>query len=167
MTSKVLVGPRGGQLHVTRCLNCKSPFTYHKSRQGGKFCSNECQHAHSWTQHKREIKSSGKFNSHSDARKYLLEKFGHRCSICGRKSWMNQPIPLVLDHVDGNSTNWSVKNVRHVCANCDRQLPTFGARNKGNGRKNRLEKLQAFRLKMAQLALKRAKIKAATAKLHT
>lgn len=41
---------------------------------------------------------------------------------------------LVLDHVDGDSTNNRRENLRLVCPNCDSQLPTFKARNRGSGR---------------------------------
>jgi hypothetical protein len=47
---------------------------------------------------------------------------------------MGERVPLILDHIDGNSTNWSVANLRLVCGNCDMQLPTYKGRNKGSGR---------------------------------
>jgi hypothetical protein len=50
---------------------------------------------------------------------------------------MGQPIPLVVDHIDGNPTNHAITNFRLVCGNCDMQLPTYKAKNKGNGRKYR------------------------------
>lgn len=61
----------------------------------------------------------------------------HRCVICNGTEWQGQPIPLVLDHIDGNSENNYPDNLRWVCANCDRFLPTFGSRNRGRGRKSR------------------------------
>ena len=50
---------------------------------------------------------------------------------------MGKPIPLTCDHVDGNSENNLPSNFRIICANCDRQQPTYGGRNMGNGRKSR------------------------------
>lgn len=44
------------------------------------------------------------------------------------------PLRLVLDHIDGNSTDNCRDNLRLVCPNCDSQLPTYKARNKGSGR---------------------------------
>ena len=38
--------------------------------------------------------------------------------------------PLVVDHIDGDSTNHSVSNFRLVCGNCDTQLPTYKSKNK-------------------------------------
>ena len=47
---------------------------------------------------------------------------------------MGANIPLVVDHIDGNPENNSLDNLRTVCPNCDAQLPTYKARNSGNGR---------------------------------
>ena len=68
-------------------------------------------------------------------KRYLIHKKGHVCSICNRYTWNNQPIPLVCDHIDGNSNNSNLNNFRLVCCNCDAQLPTYKSKNKGNGRK--------------------------------
>jgi 5-methylcytosine-specific restriction endonuclease McrA len=43
-------------------------------------------------------------------------------------------MPLVLDHIDGNSDNWDLKNLRMICCNCDALTPTYKNRNRGNGR---------------------------------
>ena len=39
-----------------------------------------------------------------------------------------------MDHIDGNSDNNILSNLRLVCGNCDMQLPTYKSKNKGNGR---------------------------------
>ena len=53
---------------------------------------------------------------------------------------MGQPIPLVLDHMDGNSENNSLDNFRLVCGNCDMLLPTYKGKNAGNGRYSRRQR---------------------------
>jgi hypothetical protein len=68
------------------------------------------------------------------ARLFLLNRNGNTCSICGLRTWRGQPTPLVLDHIDGNSDNWKLKNLRLVCPNCDAQLPTYKSKNRGKGR---------------------------------
>ncbi|TXH11815.1 MAG: endonuclease [Spirochaetes bacterium] len=73
-------------------------------------------------------------------RKYLLETREHRCAICLRVEWQGQKIPLVMDHEDGNSQNWSLPNLRLICGNCDMQLPTFKNKNRGKGRGYRRER---------------------------
>ena len=74
-----------------------------------------------------------KWNNDTDlrnVRKYLISKYGHKCSICGLSEWMGQPIPLVADHIDGDTTNHKVENFRMVCENCNAQLPTYKSKNK-------------------------------------
>ena len=57
--------------------------------------------------------------------------------ICSLSEWQNQRIPLVCDHIDGNSQNIDITNFRVICNNCDSLLPTFKGKNKGKGRKTR------------------------------
>ena len=62
------------------------------------------------------------------ARKYLEETIGHKCAICGVTMWNGQPIPLVVDHIDGDSTNHAISNIRLICYNCDAQTLSFKRR---------------------------------------
>jgi transposase len=81
-----------------------------------------------------EYKKLGEATARSRVKKYLLEKHGHVCSICKNTEWNGKPIPLVCDHIDGNSSNPELSNFRLVCCNCDAQLPTYKSKNRGNGR---------------------------------
>ena len=68
-------------------------------------------------------------------RQYVLEQQAGRCALCSCESrWNDAPLTFVLDHVDGDASNNARDNLRLVCPNCDSQLPTFKARNRGNGR---------------------------------
>jgi len=68
-------------------------------------------------------------------RTYLLEQQGDACALCGCcTTWHGLELCLVLDHIDGDASNNRRDNLRLVCPNCDSQLPTFKARNRGNGR---------------------------------
>ena len=61
----------------------------------------------------------------------------HRCEICNLTEWMGKPVPTVLDHIDGDSSNNRLENLRIVCSNCDAQLPTFKSKNKNSKRKRK------------------------------
>jgi hypothetical protein len=53
------------------------------------------------------------------------------CACCGiGPEWQKQPMPLILDHINGINNDNRLENLRFVCSNCDSQLPTYKARNK-------------------------------------
>lgn len=45
--------------------------------------------------------------------------------------WDGKPLPLILDHANGNNRDNSVKNLRYLCPNCESQLLTRGGANRG------------------------------------
>ncbi len=75
-------------------------------------------------------------------KKYLLKKFGNRCSECGwaKKHPITGVIPLEVDHVDGNAENNIESHLRLLCPNCHALTPFYKNLNKGNGRKWRMNK---------------------------
>lgn len=56
--------------------------------------------------------------------------FTHECSNCHNTEWMGQPIPIELDHIDGQHFNNELENLRLLCPNCHAQTPTYRAKNK-------------------------------------
>ena len=59
------------------------------------------------------------------------------CEVCKRKSWMRKPIPLQLDHINGQRSDNRLKNLRVLCPNCHAQTDTYCGKNKGNYGKRR------------------------------
>lgn len=49
----------------------------------------------------------------------------YACQICGTSSWLDKPIVLELDHIDGNRWNHRLENLRLLCPNCHSQTTTF------------------------------------------
>jgi hypothetical protein len=123
------------------CLNCDNSVNSNKA----KYCSLECQHNYQWKKRTAEYKDTGLLHKpdqsyYKTPKRYLIELRGHACEICNQTEWMGQPIPLVFDHIDGHSENAHIDNCRLVCGNCDMQLPTYKAKNKGNGRAKRRQR---------------------------
>jgi 5-methylcytosine-specific restriction endonuclease McrA len=68
-------------------------------------------------------------------RDYLYQEQGGRCAICGIEDTWNGVTPaLIVDHIDGDASDSRRENLRLICPNCDSQLPTYKARNRGSGR---------------------------------
>lgn len=53
----------------------------------------------------------------------------HQCEICRLTDWLEKPIPLELDHIDGDRTNHLLENLRLLCPNCHTFTPTFRGKN--------------------------------------
>ncbi len=107
-----------------------------------KWCSTTCMQIEVWEKKKKSIEKSGKATGIVTAKRYLLETQGHKCAIpnCGISEWHGQPVLLICDHINGNSEDWSLTNLRLICSNCDAQTPFYKARNKGNGRHSRRQR---------------------------
>jgi hypothetical protein len=77
--------------------------------------------------------AAGTVKSSSAIRERLIAEGvrDRRCELCGLESWRGGPIPLELDHIDGDRTNNRLENLRLVCPNCHAQTPTYRGRNIG------------------------------------
>lgn len=64
----------------------------------------------------------------------LLER-GHRCEDCGLSEWKGQPIPIELEHIDGDNKNNNRENLKLLCCNCHALTPTWRGRNVNTGKK--------------------------------
>jgi 5-methylcytosine-specific restriction endonuclease McrA len=67
----------------------------------------------------------------SRLRKRLIEEGLKKaqCEKCKRKTWLGQPIPLELDHIDGDHANNHLANLQVLCPNCHAFTPNYRGRN--------------------------------------
>jgi hypothetical protein len=54
----------------------------------------------------------------------------YRCSLCAANTWLEKPLSLVLDHINGVNNDHRLENLRWLCPNCNSQQDTFAGRNK-------------------------------------
>lgn len=113
------------------CKRCGEPL----NRNSEQYCSTKCFQD---SQLDKRIES-GSFSS-TTAKTWLIKEYGSTCSVCGLGEWMGQKMPIEIDHIDGNSENNGLTNLRLICPNCHAQTPTYKARNTGNGRHYRRER---------------------------
>ena len=55
--------------------------------------------------------------------------FPHECSVCHNTTWNDKPIPIELDHKDGNKYNNNLDNLRLICPNCHAQTHNYKSKN--------------------------------------
>lgn len=141
--NKVLSGRRPYKCRKRKEREIKSCIVCGTLHKGSKFCSTICAKKHHWQIYINNMEINGFAVHPHTAKKYLKERYGDCCSICGLTEWCEKEIVLILDHIDGNAGNWALTNLRLVCPNCDSQLPTFKNRNKGRGRYSRRERYKS------------------------
>lgn len=134
------------KLNLTgQCLFC-----HKKIKIGRKFCCGNCQQEYNYIQKIKEWKQgnysgiAGKDATSRIIRRYIFEKYDHKCAICGwcQKNPVTNKSPLSVHHIDGNYRNNSEDNLILLCPNCHSITPTYGSLNKGHGRGARVKQLQ-------------------------
>lgn len=71
-------------------------------------------------------------NGHPLANKHIVKRlineynYEYVCASCGLTDWLDKPITLDLDHINGNNRDNSFENLQLLCPNCHRQTPTWG-----------------------------------------
>lgn len=131
-------------------MNPKKPRTPCKrcgtepARSSQRYCSNACQMLFAFEERYAEWLAGGQPWVHNEAlRSALIKRDGRRCDSCKETQWLGQPIPLEVNHKDGNHKNCGRDNVHLLCPNCHALTPNYRALNRGNGRQKRRDEYRA------------------------
>ncbi|MFL5733881.1 MAG: HNH endonuclease signature motif containing protein [Chloroflexia bacterium] len=119
-------------------------------RSGKVYCSNRCQADYQWERYierwqageETGVISIGHISQH--IRRYLVLKYGERCSQCGwaARNPVTGKVPITVDHIDGDWNNNREENLRLLCPNCHSLTPTYQGLNRGKGRPWRYKKVR-------------------------
>ena len=99
-----------------QCKECKKTFETGMALGG---------HVRYHDHHISNLKSSG------SKKIRMIKEYGHQCTKCKLSTWLGLPIPLTIDHIDGDSSNGDETNLQILCPNCHAQTPTFCGKNMG------------------------------------
>lgn len=126
------------------CEGCGA--SYEPGRNGrGRYCSITCHGLHrTASRYARWLAGDpNAFTFPPALRRAVEQRDGLSCAGCQGTEWRGRPIPLELEHRDGNSENNSPENLCMLCPNCHAQTPTYKVRNRGNGRHKRRQRYAA------------------------
>ena len=131
------------KIRYINCINCNNLL----NNSLNKYCNSKCQSDYQLQEYfkkwlNKEITGNNNGLSQSPShyiKRYLIELYGNKCQICG---WAeSHPVtgntPIQMDHIDGNSENTTLENLRLLCPNHHSLTLTYGSLNIGNGRKHR------------------------------
>jgi 5-methylcytosine-specific restriction endonuclease McrA len=74
---------------------------------------------------------NGSYDNTSRLRQRLIRErvLEARCAECGLDAWRGRPIPLELDHINGERSDLRPGNLRLLCPNCHALTPTYKGKN--------------------------------------
>ena len=78
------------------------------------------------------MKVNSSYTNSNRLRQRLINEgiFEAKCSCCNLTHWMDQPIRLELDHINGINTDNRLENLRILCPNCHALTSNYRGKNK-------------------------------------
>jgi len=101
-----------------------------KAHADGKITFPEGYIPHNKGKHRPELmKADFSLNGKGNHKAILLYERGHKCESCSNTEWLGDPIPLELEHIDGNNKNQVKENLLLLCPNCHAKTSTYRGKN--------------------------------------
>jgi hypothetical protein len=90
----------------------------------------DCSHwtGSAWNTGQR-LKDWSEYNKLSSLKPHLIKERGHQCEKCKITEWQGNPIPLEVEHSNGDRTDNRKENLELLCCNCHALTPTWRGRN--------------------------------------
>jgi 5-methylcytosine-specific restriction endonuclease McrA len=75
--------------------------------------------------------SNGLYKDTKHIKRYILKYklLDYECSICKLTHWLDSPLSLHIDHINGVSTDNRIENLRFLCPNCHSLTDTYCGKN--------------------------------------
>ena len=160
-----MIAKNAPKQQICNVLNCKhDTLNRYMKKMGIEYAGNQSSKGISQPQrrtHASEYLYNGSTVQSHKLKLVLIRDgyFEHKCSGCHNTEWMGQPIPLELDHIDGQHFNNELSNLRLLCPNCHAQTPTYRAKNKRTVReKSEVDKILNNLEETHNLSIKEEKI---------
>ena len=80
---------------------------------------------HKATNTGREFKTFDGLTTNESIKRRLIAERGYSCESCKLFAWLDKPITLELEHIDGDNRNNDRLNLKLLCPNCHSQTPTW------------------------------------------
>lgn len=77
----------------------------------------------------KEDKNTFTYDGKGNHKALLLVERGYKCESCLNTEWLGKPIPLELEHCDGDNRNNTKENLKLLCCNCHAMTTTWRGRN--------------------------------------
>ena len=110
-------------------------------KEGKKFCAFTNEHRQRTINEKKakviaDLNTSGVYRSNCYLNRIIKEfnLIEYKCSECEIKQWNDKKITFELDHIDGDSANCRLRNLRYLCPNCHSQTATYKGKNINTGK---------------------------------